>query len=167
MIYGEESRTVTLGSLIPDVPDAAVEVSTENSMSLLHARVRAERRTGRWRPCADGQLGFTDLYTTTSVLGAFQCSGSSPAECSQTNLGDATHSREFVLSYGGAAGLLIGFGSSPQSPRLDLSVRYHRGNEAQYLTEGAIRIEGGRALMDFSHSRTDMVIFYAGVALGR
>src|SRR5262245_33697804 len=161
--YGHESREVALSSLIPEIPNASVTINTDNEMVLLHGRVRAQRRLGRWRPYADGLFGFTNLFTTTSIDS--ECRGS---DCS-ANLADATNSRDFALSYGGGAGVTIGFRSSPRPPRLDLdlSVRYLRGTEAQYLTEGAIRREGGRAFFDFSRSRTDMVAVYIGIAFGR
>ena len=164
MVYGDESRDVALGSLIPEVPDASVTVNTENAMLLLHARLRAQRRAGRWRPYADGLFGFNDLFTKSSVEGAQDCSGDS---CSATEVAGATHSRDFVLSYGGGAGVMYVFRSTPGTPKLDFSVRYLRGGEADYLTEGAVRPEGANAVLDFSRSRTDMLTVYIGVAFGR
>lgn len=78
-----------------------------------------------------------------------------------TNLGD------FVLSFGGAAGVMVGFGSAPHPVRLDVSVRYLYGGEADYLTKGAIRRVGSQAFVDISRSRTDMVLMYVGIAFGR
>lgn len=170
MEYGHESRTVYIGNVIPDIPDLSLKVNTDNDMWLLHARVRAQRRVGRWRPYADGLFGFTGLSTTTSIEGVVSCTsigGSGGVTCSSTTAAEATNAQDFVLSYGGAAGVMVGFGSSPLSPRLDLSVRYHGGGEAQYLTEGAIVREGDRAILNFSRSRTDMVMLYIGVAIGR
>jgi hypothetical protein len=159
LIYGDESREVALGSLIPDIPAASVKVNTENAMVLLHARLRAQRRAGRWRPYVDSLFGFNSLFTTTSI----ECSDSS---C-ESSVAEATNSRDFVLSYGGGAGIMIGFRPSPRSLRLDLSARYLRGGEAQYLIEGAIHRENGQAILNFSRSRTDMIAFYVGIAAGR
>jgi hypothetical protein len=169
LLYGHESRTVALGSLIPDIPNASVKVNTDNAILLLHARVRGQRRQGRWRPYADGLVGFTDLFTTTSIEGVQQCGSVDPGtpRCITSSTPSATNSWDFVLSYGGGAGVMIGLGSSPRSVRLDVSARYLRGGEAQYLTEGAIRREGARAILEFSRSRTDMVTLYVGIALGR
>ena len=169
MLYGTETRTVPLGALIPEVPDASVKVTTENDMLLLHARIRAKRRGGRWRPYADGLFGFTDLFTYSSVTGALECSplGQGAVTCDISSTAAATNSRDLVLSYGAAAGVTIGFGSSPGVSRLDLSVRYHYGGQGRYLTEGAISREGGTAILRYSRSRTDMVAVYIGVALGR
>ena len=47
---------------------------------------------------------------------------------------------------------------------LDISLHYVAGRDADYLTEGAIRREGGEAILDISRSRTDMVTLFIGVA---
>jgi len=167
MGYGNTTRTVHLGGLIPEVPNAAVDVVTDNSMLLVHGRLRAQRQQGRWRPYADGQVGFTELYTETSVKGAFECTSTpnGASDCNQTEAGHATHVSDFVLSYGGSAGVMMRLGSWPVS--LDLAVRYHGAGEAVYLTEGAVRTVGDQVVLDRSRSRTDMVLFCVGVAFGR
>ncbi len=161
LIYGSESRKVPLSSAIPDLPGVVVTVNTDNEMILVHGRVRAQPRRGRWRPYIDGLFGFTRIYTTTSIeeadCDAFSCTSG----ISAMNQGD------FVPSFGGGAGVMVGFGSPPHLAKLDVSVRYLRGGEADYLTEGAIRREGGQAFADISRSRTDMVLVYIGVAFGR
>lgn len=130
--YGEESRKVPLSVTIPE---ALVTVNTDNAMFLLHGRVRAQPRRGRWRPYVDGVLGFTDIFTKTSVaLGDFCGFFIDDPACS---LAETTNLRDFVLSYGGGAGVMVGFGSPPHPARLDISVRYLRGGQADYLREGA------------------------------
>ncbi len=158
--YGEESRKVPLSTTIPDL---VVTVNTDNAMFLLHGRVRAQPRQGRWRPYVDGLFGFTDIFTKTSI---------ERTDCNAflfvcEPLLESTNSRDFALSYGGGAGVMVGFGFPPSAARLDISLRYLRGGEAEYLREGAIRREGGQAFFDFSRSRTDMVMLYIGVAVGR
>jgi hypothetical protein len=54
-----------------------------------------------------------------------------------------------------------------RSVKFDVSVRYLAGGEAEYLTKGAVRWEGGQTILDVSRSRTDIVLVYIGVALGR
>jgi hypothetical protein len=80
---------------------------------------------------------------------------------------EATNLEDFALSFGGGVGLMVDFGSSPWPGRLDVSVRYLRGGEADYLTEGAIRREGGQAFLDISRSPTHMVLVYIGISIGR
>lgn len=160
--YGTESRKVDLSAAIPDLPGVVVTVNTDNAMILVHGRVRVQPRRGRWRPYVDGLFGFADIFTTTSIEG----SGSCDADSCSTGI-EATNLEDYVPSFGGGVGVMVGFGSSARSPRLDVSVRYLYGGEADYLTEGAIRREGGQAFLDISRSRTDMVLVYIGIAFGR
>lgn len=156
--YGTESRKEPLS---PTIPDIRVTVTTDNTIFLLHGRVRAQRREGRVRPYVDGLIGFIDLVTKTSIEELGDCDVYGCTGLGSTNL------RDFALSAGGGAGLQVGFGPPPDWYRLDLSVRYLYGGEADYLREFAIRREGGQAFLDISRSRTDMVVVYIGVAMGR
>jgi hypothetical protein len=162
--YGAEHRIIALGNLVPEIPNAAVKVKTTNNMLLLHARARAQRREGRWRPYGEGLFGFVDLVTKSSFEGPEACSQG--YSCVATNLAEATHSRDFEPSYGGGAGISLAFQSRPASPRLDFSLRYLHGSRARYLTEGAVRRDGGNVTLDFSRSRTDMIAIYIGVSAG-
>ena len=140
-------------------------VNTSNAMFLLHGRVRAQPRQGRWRPYVDGLFGVTDIFTKTFVPEISHCSdGPFGLFCSSLQ---STNLRDFAPSFGGGAGVMVAFGSPPSAARLDLSVRYLKGGEAEYLKEGGIRREGGRAFLDVSRSRTDTVLIYIGVAFGR
>ena len=165
--YGHTDRKVSLRPLIPDAPDASVKVNTSNAIFVMHARLRAQRTRGRWRPYADALVGFTDLFTKTSIDGGVACSPGlfGGTVCTSSNVASSTNSRDVVLTYGGESGVTYAF--SPRWPRLDLSWRYVRGGDARYLTEGAIRIEGSQAVLDFSESRTDTVALYIGLAWPR
>lgn len=163
MVYGDKTGTGALG-LFPEFPDSSVEVRTVNAMLLLHARARVQRRSGRWRPYAEGLFGFNNLSTETSIPGDLDCT---VLPCSQSTVTEATNAQDVVLSYGAGAGLMIVFRPAPGFPKLDLSARYLRGGEAEYLTEGAIRVVDGQVILDVSRSRTDTVAFYIGVAFGR
>jgi hypothetical protein len=151
--YGIETRDIPLVGL----PDLAAEVQTSNDMFLLHGRVRAQARSGRVRPYVDGLVGFNYLFTRTSLR-----DGDSDGDRdSVMNMDD------LVLSAGGGAGVMIALGGSPQSVRLDLSVRYLYGGEADYLIEGDVRSEFGPPVLVPRRSRTDMVAVYIGVTFGR
>ena len=153
--YGGESRTVPLSTTIPD---ALVNVNTNNYFLMTHARLRVQPREGRWRPYLDGLLGFNYIFTRTSVDVGGSAGGSSLSSIAgTTNIGD------FGLSYGGGGGVMVAFSSWPSSLSLDVSMRYIAGSEADYLTEGAIRREGGQAFLDVSSSRTDLFAVYVGV----
>jgi hypothetical protein len=170
MGYGSETRSVYVGNLIPDIPDLSIRVNTDNEMWIGHLRFGAQRRVGRWRPYANGLIGFTELATRTSINGMVMCRGSQQTggvTCDSETAAEATNAKDVVLSYGVAAGALIGFRSRSRSPWLDVSLRYHRGGEAEYLTKGAIVREGDRAILNVSRSRTDMIMLYVGLAIGR
>jgi len=153
--YGEESREVPFSTTIPDV---TVTVNTDNKLVLAHARARLQRRRGRWRPYADGLFGLSRIFTTTSIPDIRSGPGDATSALSYTNLSDVGP------SYGGGAGVMVGFGSPPSRATLDIAVRYLAGPPASYLTEGAIRRENGEVFLDVSRSRTDIVAVYLGVA---
>jgi hypothetical protein len=71
------------------------------------------------------------------------------------------------MSYGGGAGVTINFTSRERAPRLDVAVRYVRGDTADYLTEGSLHTVGDQVIRDFSRSRTDRLDLYLGITFGR
>jgi hypothetical protein len=161
MGYGHADRTVDVSSLVPEVPHAVLTVSTDNFMLPMYARLRAQRKYGRWRPYADALVGG-NLIATRSSIG---CSANDDTTCSGDT--SATNARDFVLSVGAGGGVMFEFTPRNGAPKLDLSVRYLRGAEGTYLTKGAIRVDGSTAILDLSRSRTDMVALYVGVVFGR
>jgi hypothetical protein len=112
-------------------------------------------------------VGFNYLVTTTSVDAEESCwNFGSSFTCTED--GDSiTNLDDLVLSAGGGAGIMIALGSSPQSVRLDLSVRYLYGGEADYLTEGSIRWGESLVVLEPHRSRTDMIAVYIGLSFGR
>jgi hypothetical protein len=162
--YGSESRDVPLVGM----PGLAVGVDTANDMYLLHGRVRAQRPDGRVRPYVDGLVGFNYITTTTSVDAEDTCYYvGSTSYCSDD--GDSiTNLDDVVLSAGGGAGVMFALGASPHSMRLDLSLRYIYGGEAEYLTEGDIQWqEDGPVILVPHRTRTDMLMVYVGLTWGR
>lgn len=162
LTYGGKSRDVPLVGL----PGLTAEVETSNSMYLLHGRVRVQEREGRTRPYVDGLVGFNYLTTTTSVAGEESCSYSGGSYyCTET--GDVIGNLDdLAFSAGGGAGVMVGLGRAPHRTRLDLSVRYLYGGEAEYLTEDYFPTEG-QAQLEARRSRTDMVLVYIGLSWGR
>jgi len=166
MVYGDKSRDVSLASLIPEVPDAKVTVDTTNAIVLLLGRVRIQPQHGIWRPYVDGVFGFTDIYTDSTVEGGVVCADIQRG-CVTATLASQTQSRDFSLSYGWGAGVMIAFSARERAPRLDVSVQNLSGGRATYLTEDALHQEGDQLRLDFTRSRTDMITVYIGVAFGR
>jgi len=159
--YGHFNRKVDVSSLIPEIPNATVSVTTDNYMVPMHARLRAQRKYGRWRPFADAVFGGNLISTDTSI----DCAAKDNATCSGDT--SATNAEDLVLSVGAGGGVMIAFTPRPGVPKLDVSFRYLRGGEGTYLTKGAIRREGSTAILDLTRSRTDMVALYVGGVFGR
>src|SRR5262245_56926689 len=148
LLYGSESRKVPFSAAIPD---ALIPVNTDNQMVLLHGVARAQPNRGRWRPYADVVFGFNYIFTQTSV--DLERNFADPLSDTVAN---TTNFSDFALSYGGGAGVMVQIGSGSRSPRLDMSLRYLAGGEADYLRKGAIRRENGQGLLAGSKSRTEM-----------
>jgi hypothetical protein len=158
--YGSESLDVPLVGM----PELSVDVNRSNDIILFHGRVRAQRREGRVRPYVDGLVGLINIFTKTSIEGDVTCTGT--GSCSET--GDSvTNIDDLAFSAGGGAGFMVGFGKSPRSARLDVSVRYLYGGEAEYLTEGAIRWGSDAATLLPHRTQTHIVLVDIGVAFGR
>ena len=162
MRYGHVDRKVDVSSLIPEIPNATLSVTTDNSMIPMHARLRAQRKYGRWRPYADALFGGNLISTDSSI----DCAANDNGTCSGSDT-SATNAEDLVLSVGVGGGVMIAFTPRAGVPKLDLSFRYLRGGEGTYLTKGAIRREGPTAIFDLSRSRTDMVALYIGAVFGR
>jgi hypothetical protein len=154
MTYGSESRKEPWSNTIPDV---TVDVETSNNIALGHLFLRLIPRDGFLRPYADGKIGFSYLFTSTSVES--EGAGEDNDIASSTNFDDGT------FSYGGGAGALIQLwknedlsdGSEASEVMLDFRVGYTAGGEAEYLTTGSITRDDGRVTYTPKKSRTDLV----------
>lgn len=118
---------------------------------------------GPLRPYVAALIGFSNFATRTSL--------SVPANSSETgmqeDLGSRTHSSDFVLSRGGAAGLVApipGFGNS--GFLLDLSVRYHQNGEARYVKKGDVRSNGTAVpTVSATQSEANFIAYRLGVVI--
>jgi hypothetical protein len=137
-------------------------------MYLLHGRIRVQRPGSRIRPYVDGLVGFNYIVTSTSVDAENVCYGVPPTVVCDDDGDSVTNVDDFVLSTGGGAGVMFALGAEPHSVRFDVSVRYLYGGEASYLTDGDIHWqEDGPVTVRFRHSRTDMLMIFAGLTWGR
>ncbi len=153
--YGSERRRVPLSLTIPDV---LVDVTTSNYILLTHSRVRVQPRDGRLRPYVDGLVGFNYLFTQTRV-------DTGRDEFQDDTIARTTNLDDFAFSFGGGGGLMVDLASWPEGRlSLDLGMRYLRGSEADYLTEGSILRDDGLATLLVSRTRTDLVTILIGVA---
>jgi hypothetical protein len=155
--YGHVEETVPFSSTVgPRVP---VEVSTSNNVLETHLTARLQPRTGRFRPYAEALAGFKYLFTRTRI----------DEDDVDGDLGDevagSTNFDDFALSGGVGAGIDIQVyrqdNPAKEVRRVDLhlGVQYLLGQEAEYLTEGALSDQNGngqldRSELDIRRSRT-------------
>lgn len=155
--YGHVEEEVPFSSTVgPRVP---VEVSTSNNVLETHLTARLQSRTGRFRPYAEALAGFKYLFTRTRI----------DEDDIDGDLGDevagSTNFDDFALSGGVGAGIDIQVyrqdNPAKEVRRIDLhlGVQYLLGQEAEYLTEGALSDQNGngqldRSELDIRRSRT-------------
>jgi hypothetical protein len=176
MSYGSETRYEPFSTTIPDV---RVKVTTTNSIFYGHAVLRLGPSRGRFRPFADGLVGFKNFSTKTAIRNEHETSGEEPI-AESTNLDDT------AFSYGFGGGLRCriatfdvkgtrkGEVDEKGTPlrvktgevhlHLTAGAWYLPGGEAQYLKKGSIRREGGAVTYDIRKSNTDMVFGFFGVS---
>ncbi|HYP26375.1 MAG TPA: outer membrane beta-barrel protein [Blastocatellia bacterium] len=149
--YGSEEHEEPLSTTIPEID---VKVRTDNNIILTHLLLRAQPRSGRVRPYADGLIGLKYLFTRTSISNEFD-----EEIASTTNLSDTT------FSYGFGGGLQVHLANIGPTGDIsfDTKVRYLRGSQAEYLKKGSIRRENGSVSFDVLSSRTDVVTVQVGV----
>ena len=150
--YGTETRRI---ALFPALPEVVSDVNTSNNIFWTHALVRVQPRTGRLRPYAEGLLGFSYAYTSTSAnLG-------DEAGASTTHLGDYAPS----LGVGGGVTILLVSGRDA-GLSLNLGLRYLAVGELSYLTKGAIHRDESGATFEPTRSPVNLVSPQIGVAVG-
>ena len=146
--YGHVEEEVPFSSTVgPRVP---VEVSTSNNVLQTHLTARLQSRTGRVRPYAEALAGFKYLFTRSRV----------DEDDFGGDLGDevagSTNFDDFALSGGVGAGIDIQVyrqdNPAKEVRRVDLhfGVQYLLGQEAEYLTEGALNDQNGNGQLDRS-----------------
>jgi len=162
--YGHVEEEVPFSSTVgPRVP---VEVSTSNNVLETHLTARLQPRTGRVRPYAEALAGFKYLFTRTKVgetgFGGREDDVGGDLE---GEVASSTNFDDFALSGGVGAGIDIQVyrqdNPAKEVRRVDLhfGVQYLLGQEAEYLTEGALSDQNGngqldRSELDIRRSRT-------------
>ncbi len=153
--YGSESRREPFSMTIPDV---TVDVDRTNNITNFHLLFQLMFPTGPVRPYVEGLFGGAYIFTQTSI----KSSG-------QQEVATSTNFDDFAWSYGGGGGFLIHLLSAPGSYErfgslfLDFKVRYLLGTEAEYLKEGSVTIQNGKAYYEVSRSKTDLLTVHLGV----
>ena len=148
--YGKETRRI---SVFPAVPEVFSDVDTTNNLIRTHALVRVQSPAGRVRPYAEGLLGFSYVYTRTSV-----------------DLGDddggaaTTHLGKFAPSFGAGGGVTIGIWAGHDARLgLDIGLRYLTSGEVDYLTSGDLQRDEIGAMFEPTRSPATLFGFQFGV----
>ena len=152
LTYGTETRRI---ALFPDVPEVFSDVNTTNNLFRSHALVRVQPSTGRLRPYAEGLLGFSYVYTRTSIdLGDYE------GDQGTTHLGD------FAPSFGAGGGVTIGLGSVQDARfALDIGLRYLTSGEVDYLTRGELQRDEKGVTFEPTRSPATLFAVQVGIAV--
>ncbi len=170
--YGHTTDQVPFSSTVgPRVP---VEVSTSNNVLETHLSARLQHRSGRFRPYAEGLVGFKYLFTRTQIGdGDF---GDGPGRDLKDEIASSTNYDDFALSGGAGAGVDVRVfrqeeaAKTVQAVSLRLGAQYLLGTEAEYLAEGTLADEDGSGQLeadelDVRRSRTTFLQPQFGVTL--
>lgn len=157
--YGREVMRVPLSSTIGRV---MVDVTTSNNIIFLGAGPQLMIPSGALRPYVNGSVGFSYLFTESSVDGDDRdyYYGSDGSFARSTNYSD------FVFATTGGAGVYIPFGAKREAG-LDIGLRYHSGGTGKYLKEGSIVDRPGTTPEIFPiESRTNLFSWRIGFVAG-
>ncbi|MCS4194358.1 hypothetical protein GGP50_002584 [Salinibacter ruber] len=148
--YGSTTDQVPFSSTVgPRVP---VEVSTSNNVLETHLSARLQRRRGRFRPYAEGLVGFKYLFTQTRI--GDDGFGDDFGDDFGDEVASSTNYDDFALSAGAGAGVDVRVfqrekpAKTVQAVSLRLGVQYLLGTEAEYLAEGELADENGNGRLD-------------------
>lgn len=162
MNVGRETRREAFSTTIPDV---TVDVERMNNIVQAFVVLRAQMPEGPVRLYGDGLIGFNYLFTETSIKDTDDAVG---------NIASTTNREDTAFAYGVGGGVMVpvhtrtepvGGGAHPFQVLLDAGARYLRGDKAEYLKEGSVRISNGNVTFDSVESRTDIVRAHVGVAV--
>jgi hypothetical protein len=167
--YGSTSRRAPLSNTIPDI---TVEVETSNNTAFVLGVFEA-RVPGRIQPYLQATGGGGFFYTTTSL----EDTRTDEVILSDTNQSDAT------WVWGGGGGLRFRVWESTPDPQqtargaddfrararayIDVSARYLKGNEVEYLKEGSLVTDDGEFDIDprLARSEIEVVQYQIGVTV--
>jgi hypothetical protein len=155
LIYGYETQRVPLSSTIGG--RILVDVNTTNSIAFVGFGPQLGVPDGRLTPYANGFIGWSYLWTGSSVRGRWH----------DEPFAETTHFSDWTFSYGGGGGLYVPLRRGPAPVSLDLGVRYAKSGRAEYLRVGDIQDNADGSITLFPvESETDLLTFRLGVKVG-
>lgn len=153
----EYGRTTERLPLSPTLPGLTVDLTTSNDIITFGVGPEFHLTRGEFRPYATGFVGFSVFTTSTSARGTLNTSP----------FAESDNFNDFTLGYAGGGGFLyqVSHGSSPVF--LDAGLRFQGHGTTRYLREGSIQTTpGGSVILNPVESKTDLLVFYAGVQVG-
>lgn len=154
MQYGRETIRVPLSSTVGRIN---VDVTTSNNIVFLGLGPQLMVPSGPVRPYLNGGVGFSYLFTQSSVEGS---------DNDNNSFAETTNFDDFVFATTGGAGVYIPLGSR-REVGLDIGMRYHNGGRGQYLREGSIVDRPGTTpLITPIESQTRLVSWRIGIVAG-
>lgn len=153
--YGHERQRVRFSDTVGD--RILLDLTTDNNIALVGVGPQIGLPTGAFRPYANGFVGVSYIFTSSSVGGT--ASGESFA--TTTNFDDAS------FAYGAGGGLYIPLSLRRNPVSLDLGVTYRHNGEAEYLRHGDIVDNPDGSITLFPvRSQTNLLTFHVGVSVG-
>lgn len=153
LIYGHEHRQIPF----PTAPRVQLDLNTYNSILHLSVGPQLAAVAGPIRPYVSGQVGFSYLFTESSLSGT---DDSEPfAETPNHHFGK--------IAYLGSGGFLIPLRVRSTPVAIDLGAQYMYIGKARYLTPGDIHeASDGTVTYSEHHSQANMVMYRLGVRVG-
>ena len=154
MQYGRETIRAPLSSTVGRI---TVDVTTSNNIVFLGAGPQLTVPSGPVRPYVSGGVGFSYLFTQSSVEGS---------DNNNTSFAETKNFDDVVFATTGSAGVYIPFGTRREAG-LDIGVRYHNSGEGKYLREGSIQDRPGTTpLITPIQSQTKLYSWRVGMVVG-
>ena len=149
--YGRETRRVALSPLVPEV---LTDVNTTNNVFRTHAIARVRPSGGRVRPYVEGLVGFSYVYTRTSIDLGYE---SGPG---------TTHLGDFAPSLGAGGGVTIELLSRPEGRvGLDIGLRYLTSGDVDYLARGDLQRNETGVMFEPTRAPASLLGLQIGIAV--
>ena len=160
--YGNERQPTTYDRF--GTGRVGFEVVTSNSLSWVSVGPELSVPLGPVRPYVNAAIGYTRFSTVSKLEGSgYDAYGN---YVSNRELASQENQSDGVSARAAGAGLYFDVGPRRWLTSVHLGVRYHDGDEAEYLTEGGITDNpDGTYSYTALRTRTPFVAYQAGVSV--
>jgi opacity protein-like surface antigen len=154
LIRGEENEN------LGETEFTTLDLSVSSDIVMLHAVIRVQPATGRFRPFLDAAIGFK-AFSTRSRLAETQRYCPPDFECELDSKSKINNS-DVALSYGLGAGADI---RVYQHLRIFVAGRYLFGEKATHVVPSSVSIEGNTVRLRKARTRTDLITTQLGFSV--